>query len=504
MITEFEDATPNPEFLIKSIAEQGYSLETSLADLMDNSISAGANKIEVLTDTDSETFKMFLADNGKGMTEKELSENMKFPSNSPENDRNSNDLGRFGLGMKTASFSQTRKFTVLSRKINTTQYYGRTWDVNILKNNGWKIIVNNEIEIDNILNEYRVLSNEYGNPFEDLNPNTIILWHGLFKFENYLSEKNKKTALIKEINEITSDYLSLVFHRFMEKKEDPLKIRINNTKVEPINPFPEHSDIRQIEPKQAPFGDDVITIVGYVLPSRSIDESKNGISEWTTRYRGLMDMEGIYIYRANRLILFGTWNGLIKKSPRLQLGRLKVDIGNSVDHLFHLNVAKSQIQVPHELREAFEYSINELKEEAEREFFNRGIRKFSGDKNQKKEQLFEKSNSNKGSVLELNFDFPLIKTLFNDLDESQQLKMRLLFRMINNRVNSIRQVHEEKEFLGVEEKDGISEEELFENIKTLLEMKLSVDYIKEDYLSNLGFKFESFPSEFRDLLKNVK
>ena len=359
MITEFEDATPNPEFLIKSIAEQGYSLETSLADLMDNSISAGANKIEVLTDTDSETFKMFLADNGKGMTEKELSENMKFPSNSPENDRNSNDLGRFGLGMKTASFSQTRKFTVLSRKINTTQYYGRTWDVNTLKNNGWKIIVNNEIEIDNILNEYRVLSNEYGNPFEELNPNTIILWHGLFKFENYLSEKNKKTALIKEINEITSDYLSLVFHRFMEKKEDPLKIRINNTKVEPINPFPEHSDIRQIEPKQAPFGDDVITIVGYVLPSRSIDESKNGISEWTTRYRGLMDMEGIYIYRANRLILFGTWNGLIKKSPRLQLGRLKVDIGNSVDHLFHLNVAKSQIQVPHELREAFEFSINE-------------------------------------------------------------------------------------------------------------------------------------------------
>ena len=90
------------------------------------------------------------------------------------------------------------------------------------------------------------------------------------------------------------------------------------------------------------------------------------------------------------------------------------------------------------------------------------------------------------------------------MDESQQLKMRLLFRMINNRVNSIRQVHEEKEFLGVEEKDGISEQELLENIKTLLEMKLSVDYIKEDYLSNLGFKFESFPSEFRELLKNVK
>ena len=68
----FEDASPNPEFLIKSIAEQGYSLETSLADLMDNSISANAQKIEVLIDMESEPFRLFLADNGDGMTEESL------------------------------------------------------------------------------------------------------------------------------------------------------------------------------------------------------------------------------------------------------------------------------------------------------------------------------------------------------------------------------------------------------------------------------------------------
>ena len=113
---KFEDASPNPEHLIKSIAEQGYSLETSLADLMDNSISANSNKIEVLIDTDSEPFKLFLADNGEGMSEDELSANMQFPSNSPDDKRLKSDLGRFGLGMKTASFSQTRKFTVLSKK----------------------------------------------------------------------------------------------------------------------------------------------------------------------------------------------------------------------------------------------------------------------------------------------------------------------------------------------------------------------------------------------------
>ena len=117
-----EDASPNPEYLIKSIAEQGYSLETSLADLMDNSISANADKVEVLINMDEEPFKLFLADNGDGMSEEELIKNMQFPSNSPENKRNSEDLGRFGLGMKTASFSQTRKFTVLSRKRGEKKY----------------------------------------------------------------------------------------------------------------------------------------------------------------------------------------------------------------------------------------------------------------------------------------------------------------------------------------------------------------------------------------------
>lgn len=108
---QYEDSSPNPEFLIKSIAEQGYSLESALADLMDNSISAKADKIEVLIKTDEEPFTLFLADNGDGMDEEVLKKNMQFPSNSPDDKRDGADLGRFGLGLKTASFSQTRRFT---------------------------------------------------------------------------------------------------------------------------------------------------------------------------------------------------------------------------------------------------------------------------------------------------------------------------------------------------------------------------------------------------------
>lgn len=497
-----EDASPNPEYLIKSIAEQGYSLETSLADLMDNSISAEADRIEVLIDTESEPFKLFLADNGKGMSEEELIKNMQFPSNSPEESRLNSDLGRFGLGMKTASFSQTRKFTVLSKRQGEKKYNGRTWDVNFLKSNGWKIIITSNEEITRLMYQYNHLSNDFLKGFDDFEPNTIVVWEGLYKFESYLKEDNRKDALKREITEVTSDYLALVFHRFMEKANNPLKIRINNTIVSPFNPFPEEEkDFRQIEPKQSSFRSDVIKIEGFVLPSRAITESKNSLTKWTTKYRGLMDMEGLYIYRADRIILFGGWNGIVKKAPRLQLARLRVEVGNSVDHLLHLNVAKSQIVVPHELRNAFEDYIRELKIEAEREYYNRGIRKFSGTKAQNHVQLFERSYSNKGSILEVNHNFPLVRSLQQSLNKKQKSQLNLLLRMINTRVNNIRHVHEEKEFTGIEEKDGISQEQLHNNILELLSSGISKEMIKEEIIPHLGFKYASLPENIKLLIK---
>jgi hypothetical protein len=308
-------------------------------------------------------------------------------------------------------------------------------------------------------------------------------------------------ALKREITEVTSDYLALVFHRFMEKNHDPLQIRINNTIVSPFNPFPEEEkDFRQIEPKQSAFRSDVIKIEGFVLPSRAITESKQSLTKWTTRYRGLMDMEGLYIYRADRIILFGGWNGIVKKAPRLQLARLRVEVGNSVDHLLHLNVAKSQIVVPHELRNAFEDYIQELKIEAEREYYNRGIRKFSGTKSQNHVQLFERSYSNKGSILEVNNNFPLVKNLQESLNKKQVSKLNLLLRMINTRVNNIRHVHEEKEFLGIEEKDGIDLNSLITTVEELIKSGISKIMIKEDILPHLGFKISSIPDEIKRLL----
>ena len=161
--------------------------------------------------------------------------------------------------------------------------------------------------------QYNKLSKGFLNSFDTYQPNTIIVWEGLYKYEKYLKKDNRKTSLRREITEVTSDYLALVFHRFMEKDLNPLKIRINNTIVNPFNPFPEEErDFRQIEPKQSSFRSDVIKIEGFVLPSRAISETKKSLTKWTTKFRGLMD-KGLYIYRANRIILFGGWNGIVKK-----------------------------------------------------------------------------------------------------------------------------------------------------------------------------------------------
>ena len=499
---QYEVAEPNPEYLIKSIAEQGYSLESSLADLMDNSVSANADRIEVLIKMEQEPFTLFIADNGNGMDEETLIKSMQFPSNSPEKERNVADLGRFGLGMKTASFSQTRCFTVLSRKKGTKTFSGRTWDVNHLKHVGkWLTIVNTHEEITKLIQQYHTLSEGHLNHFENFDANTIIVWNGLYKFENYLEEGNRQTALKKQITEVTSDYLALVFHRYMERKTNSLQIRINNNLIAPFNPFPTTvTDFRPIEYKQKHFSTDTIKIEGFVLPSRSIDESQ-GISLWTTKNRSLMDMEGIYIYRADRLIHFGDWNGLIKKAPRLQLARLRVDIGNSVDHLLHLNVAKSQIEIPHDLKVAFEKYIDELKTQAEREFFNRGIRRFSSNRKEDNVQLFERKSSNKGTLLEVNNSFPLLKSLMSELKKEQLTKLNLVIRMINTRINEIRQTHEEKEFVGVEDKDGLSLNDLITCVNELIESGLSSDLIKKEILPNLGFKESSLPQEVIQLLK---
>jgi hypothetical protein len=498
----YEEAEPNPEHLIRSIAEQGYSLESSLADLIDNSISAEATGVEVLIDMEQEPFTLFLADNGSGMTENTLKSSMQFPSSSPVLERVETDLGRFGLGMKTASFSQTRTFTVLSRERGASIYKGRTWDVDYLKRKKkWHLIVNTKDEVERILSNYHKISADHLGNIKDFSANTIIIWKGLYKFEEYLDRSNRKKALQQQLNEVTVDHLALVFHRFLERKKDKISIRVNNKQINPFDPFPPSDlGVRKIESKRRSFFKDKVKLEGFVLPACSIDEARTGVSKWTTKKASLTDMEGIYIYRADRIIIYGGWNGLIRKGPRLQLARLRVDVGNKVDHLLHLNVSKSQITIPHDLKLGFAEYVNELKLEAEREFHNRGIRKLAGDVSRQNEQLVTRIACSKGTLLELNPNFPILKELTGSLSSEQRSKLALLLRMLTTLINKVRQTHEKKEFLeSGDGKEEISASNLKNAVHNLLKIGWTEDQVRTDFLDQLGYSEESIPGNLFNL-----
>jgi hypothetical protein len=213
-----------------------------------------------------------------------------------------------------------------------------------------------------------------------------------------------------------------------------------------------------------------------------------------------MDMEGIYVYRLDRIILFGGWNGIIKKAPRLQLARLRVDIGNSADHLLHLNVAKSKVIVPHDLVNAFEKYIEQLKVEAEREYFNRGLKKFSGSKTEKT-RLFNRISTNKGTRLEVSKDYPLLQSLLADLNQDQSRKLKVLIRLVNTTVNKIRQNHEDRAFRGIEEEDGLSTRDLVMSVQDLVKSGVDVKTISKHVLPQLGYTPDSLPEEVLQLLQ---
>jgi len=105
---------PSAACLSASMRDLGYSLETAIADLIDNSISAGADRIDIICDVSGEFPLVVILDNGKGMTGEELLAAMRHGTGNPRRHRSPRDLGRFGLGLKTASFSQCRSLTVVS------------------------------------------------------------------------------------------------------------------------------------------------------------------------------------------------------------------------------------------------------------------------------------------------------------------------------------------------------------------------------------------------------
>ncbi len=328
------EVEPNISNFITSLRDIGYSFDTAIADIVDNSISAGAKIIDIYA-SGKEKY-VVISDNGRGMTKDELKESMRLGSCSPFTERPGYDLGRFGLGLKTASFSQCKKLTVISKCNNDINAY--CWDLDYLvEQNRWLL---KEIAIDTFKDKdwFRFL--------EVNSEGTIIFWENIDRYDEF--ELNEKFDNLR-------NHLSITFHRFLEGEfpSRTIKITFNNRVILPFNPFNDKNQATQRKPTERfEINGEDITVTPYILPHPN-KVSKEEYEKYATN-EGYQKTQGFYLYRAGRLLIYGTWFKLHKQSEAHKLVRIKIDISNKMDFLWEIDVKKSTAtpipQIKHELK----------------------------------------------------------------------------------------------------------------------------------------------------------
>ena len=351
------DAAPHPSALVESIRDIGYSLDTALADIIDNSITASASHVEILADTPGEEPALGILDNGRGMSEDELINAMRLGSRNPLEDRDSEDLGRFGLGMKTASFSQCRKLTVLTRKED--ELAGAIWDLDrMAETNSWQIALLGKGE--SVLWKDRL--NHDG---------TLVLWENLDRLVGGVSnERGHRTAHVNAALSQAERHLRMVFHRFMERS-NPLRISLNGRVLDPLDPFASRHPKTQKDPEETlslPGG--TVRFRSFTLPHHKAMKGH----EWDDigGPEGHLKSQGLYVYRGDRLIISGGWLRLAKQSELTELCRVRVDIPNTMDAEWKLDVKKASAQLPPPVRDRLKRIVERLAETSKRTYVKKG------------------------------------------------------------------------------------------------------------------------------------
>ena len=210
--SSYDLAEPEPSALVESLRAFGYSLKTAIADLIDNSIAAKAKNIWLRFEWNGADSRITIRDDGEGMTEKSLIAAMRPGSQSPLDLRSPTDLGRFGLGLKTASFSQCRRLTVVSRVLNGRTAV-RSWDLDyVKKTREWRLLKTIEPAVLKLLKESIP---EHG---------TVVLWENMDRITgNDHPEDDKAHQRFLQAIDLTKQHLEMVFHRYLESRNEGIQ-----------------------------------------------------------------------------------------------------------------------------------------------------------------------------------------------------------------------------------------------------------------------------------------
>lgn len=407
---------PLPSMLIESLRNIGYTMETALADIIDNSITAQASKISVQFEWCNGDPWIVTIDDGYGMSKETLLQAMRFGSYSPIRDRDLNDLGRFGLGMKTASISQCRRVTVCTKQDDGI--YCCEWDLDLLGNSlssEWMLRVFKESEIANDGLLDRLVQETLSN----ITSGTIVLWR---KLDSVLKGTDRECSETKfnDIMDNARKHLETVFHRFLNPDYvgQALKLDFNRSGLKAYNPFGPSIPARQELPQETIYVEGgEIQIQPYILPHRSHVSQQD--YDLYAGDEGYLQNQGFYVYRNKRLIMKATWFKLIKKEELNKLIRVRIDIPNCLDHLWNININKSQVSPPEVVRKQLKKIINKISGRGKRVFQKRAARLASrGIVALWNRDLIE------GKVrYSINYDHPMVKDVLDRLDENDKTRL---------------------------------------------------------------------------------
>lgn len=339
-----EEVIPSAARLLGSLRDLGYEFTNAVADLVDNSVSAGASQVDITVHFDGPDSWVRVADDGRGMSATAISEAMRLGSGGK--DYLPDDLGKFGLGLKTASLSQARSVTVASRS-----------------NAGRRVIDCRQLDLDEVLDtdRWEIVHPAAGDrPSEVVEPlrdgtGTVVLWH---KLDRVLSRRDPFGGWAERHLLLLADrldlHLGMVFGRFLagqtRARRKRLVITINGSKVEPWDPFCRDERTDVLPELQIPVAGSMVLYRPYVLPPQrdfSDDDAwrrASGPNQWNRQ-------QGLYIYRADRLIQSGGWSWLRGQDEHTKLARASLDFMPDLDEAFEINISKMRVKLPEDLRD---------------------------------------------------------------------------------------------------------------------------------------------------------
>lgn len=329
---------PDPERVMVGLRDTGYEFDTAVADIVDNSIAANAKKIQLFLAADyNGNIRLLIADDGEGMDRQGLINAMQYGSKERPS---AASLGKYGLGLKTASTAFCKRLSVISRANGTGPALMATWDLDhVAKVNKWSLLLSDNCDGETL---------ELLNGIAPGKPGTVVLWEDVDRlirsYSNPTGGHARRALQAKE--DALRHHLAMIYQRFLDPKDDRARnvvIELNGKAVDPWDPFQRgFSELvaEQVMPTQLSDGREATFIVrAYILPRREeFPNDKLAEAALLSPAR-----QGIYIYRENRLIHDSDWLGIYQKETHLTNLRVEFSFDHKLDDAFHLDIKKSQI-----------------------------------------------------------------------------------------------------------------------------------------------------------------